>query len=50
MKKKKQDLCTCPKCKKIFDRQEVKRINGKESTVYLLKYCSAFCLTKRLTI
>lgn len=36
----------CKGCQMLYDKKEVARINGKESSVYYLGYCSALCYTK----
>jgi hypothetical protein len=36
----------CNNCLKDYDKKEVARVNGKESMVHLLGYCSAQCYTE----
>lgn len=45
MKKKEMAICKYKRCGKEFDRNEVARIYGGLSNVYLLGYCSAQCYT-----
>lgn len=35
----------CNNCLKDYDKKEVARVNGKESMVHLLGYCSSQCYT-----
>jgi len=39
----------CKHCNKEYNRGEVKRVLGEESSPYLLGYCSAQCYTKAIT-
>lgn len=39
----------CNNCLKDYDKKEVARVNGKESSVYLLGYCSSQCYTEMVT-
>ena len=34
------------KCGKEYSTEEVRRIYGKESSPYILGYCSAYCYTQ----
>lgn len=43
--KTREVLVTCKYCKKNYDLNEVERKYGIESTVYVLRYCSAQCYT-----
>lgn len=36
----------CKKCGNNYDKKEVKRIYGEDSSPYILGYCSAQCYTK----
>jgi hypothetical protein len=42
-------LINCKECGEEHDRNEVKRVLGKESQPYLGGFCSAFCYTKNMT-
>ena len=39
-------ICKYEKCRKEFDRNDVARQYGKDSNVFLLGYCSAYCYTR----
>ena len=39
-------LEVCEECAKIYDKEDVKRSYGKESSVYHGRFCSAKCYTK----
>ena len=39
----------CNNCLKEYDKKEVARVNGKESMVHLLGYCSSQCYTDMVT-
>jgi hypothetical protein len=41
-------VCRNKKCNREYDENQVKRILGKESSPYLLGYCSAQCYTHSL--
>lgn len=45
MKKKTVILCTCKECSQPYDKKEVKRVYGVESSVYIMNFCSARCYT-----
>ena len=38
----------CKLCKKDYEKEKVKRINGRYSSVYLQGFCSARCYTDNL--
>ena len=46
MKPKNKGICKYSRCQREYDRDEVARVYGKESNVYLLGYCSAYCYTR----
>ena len=46
MKKIDKAICKWYRCQKEYDRDEVARRYGKDSNVYLLGYCSAYCFTR----
>ena len=48
-KTKKPILCDCKGCGKQIDKNEIKRIYGSPSMVYILGYCTAYCYTKDIT-
>ena len=37
---------TCKQCGCKYDKNEVKRINGSESAVFYMGFCSARCFTE----
>jgi len=41
-------MCRCKQCKNTYDKKDVKRVYGKESSVYLMNFCSARCYTDYL--
>ena len=45
MKDKSKTLCKCKQCDRSYDKKEIGRIYGKESSVYLMNLCSARCYT-----
>lgn len=46
MKKKNTGVCKYDRCQREYDRDEVARIYGELSNVFLLGYCSAYCYTR----
>jgi hypothetical protein len=44
--KNKISICKNSLCQKEFNKKDVGRQLGKESSAYLSGYCSAFCYTK----
>ena len=46
MKKKNKTICKWNGCQKEFDRNEVAQQYGRDSNVFLLGYCCAYCYTK----
>ena len=46
MKKQNKAICKYERCQREFDKEDVRRRYGKDSNVYLLGYCSAYCFTR----
>jgi len=44
-KEKEVSICKCKYCSTTYDKKEVGRIYGKESSVYFMNFCSARCYT-----
>ena len=43
----KKEICICKNCNREYDKENIKRVYGKESMPYLLGFCSAKCYTER---
>ena len=46
MKTKYIGICKYDRCKREYDRDEVARVYGELSNVFLLGYCSAYCYSR----
>ena len=46
MVKKNMGICKWHGCQREYDRDDVARVYGELSNVFLLGYCSAYCYTR----